>query len=254
LLSTLRPSRRPLSSGKRREIVLARAQEGETAPLRALECILGALEWISLGHQLSDGPRKRAVMADTIEDNILWRFRAASIIDWYIVGWVILESGAYLRGLDHIPYLVLAGVAVYRLVEIGQVFANAVLFERKRSARAGVVVYMVMSIPRSIVQSIVLLSETILCFGALFFVGRSHLSDVANGQDALDFSIRTITTIGPAGEAEGVFRLLVDAEPLVGLLFAGAVLARLINAMPRFPDIREALAKLEAAKREQRAQ
>jgi hypothetical protein len=210
----------------------------------ALDRLLAMLDRLSLGSLLSDGARQRAVQAESVPEAILWRFRAASIIDWYIVVWLLTEIAVYLWGLNHIPGWLLVAVATYRIVEITQVFANAVLFEQRRSQRAGVVVYMVLSVPRSIVHAIVLLAETILCFGALIFVGRDHVTSVANGQDAVDFSLRTITTGGATGEAHGAFRLLVDVEPVLGLLFAGAVLARLVNAIPAFGDLRENLARL----------
>jgi hypothetical protein len=77
---------------------------------------------------------------------------------------------------------------------------------------------------------------------------------VSGGLDALDLSARTLTTVGTTAHADGEFRLLVDTEPLLGLLVAGIAFARLINALPQIGDIatnyptwRAAVAENEAA-------
>jgi hypothetical protein len=215
-----------------------------------LEKTLALADWLSIGNHISARTRNRAlddrdetdnpaVLLEQLHDDMFWRLRAASILDWYIATWVALEVFVYCWGLDRVPDVLLVGFATYRLIEIAQVFANAVLFERRRSEQSGVVVYMVMSIPRSIVHSVVLLAETILCFGALYFAASGpDLLGVTSGQDALDLAMRAMVG-GGGGEAEGALRLLIDLQPLVGLLFAGLVLARLVNALPQFADTRE---------------
>ena len=174
-----------------------------------------------------------------------WRYYAASALDAYISCWVVLELAMLVLLLDVLPGVVLTIVVAYRLVEIVQVFANAVLFDRWRSLKRGYVIqYMVLSAPRSIVHTIVLLGETILCFAILFYAQRGWFdgygsAGIQNAVDAMDTSLRTITTIGPAASAHGAFRLVVDLEPIFGLLFAGTVLARAINAMPRVEDTQQ---------------
>jgi hypothetical protein len=231
-------TRRPLPQGKSREARLAHAKQGRTTPVRALEWLFVRLESLSLGHRLSIGANDQSlVQQQSMEDHLLWRLRAASIIDWYILAFLCLEVAAYVIGLGRMPSVLLTVAAGYRLLEIFQVFGNAVLFEQRRAPLRGVAVLMLVSVPRSIAQSVILLIETMLCYGMLFFAARDHLTGVVSGWDALDLSVRTMTTVGTTVQADGALRFLVDSEPLVGLLFAGVVLARLINAMPTFSDI-----------------
>ena len=177
----------------------------------------------------------------------IWRYYAGWALDAYIMGWVILEVLILAVGLPWIPGIVLAVLAGYRLVEIVQVFANGILFDRRRSLEGGYVQrYMVLSVPRSIIHSVVLLAESVACFAILFYVGRDSFAGSGSpgldgAVDALDISMRTLTTVGPAAHAHGTFRLFVDLEPFVGLLFGGTVLARVINAMPRVEDTQQAL-------------
>jgi hypothetical protein len=196
------------------------------------------MESLSIGHRLSIGASRASLATGLpMDEHLLWRLRAASLIDWYIVAWLSAEISVYVVGLQHLPGAVLVVPATYRLLEISQVFGNAVLFEQRRAPERGVLVFMVVSVPRSIAQAVVLLVETILCFGILFFVARGHLTHVTTGVDALDLSFRTMSTVGTQVQASGPLRLLVDVEPVVGVLIAAVVLARLINAMPRFSDI-----------------
>ena len=50
-----------------------------------------------------------------------------------------------------------------------------------------------------------------------------------------------MVTVGTNAKASGAFRLLVDAEPLFGVLLLATALSRLVNAAPAFGDIDQAL-------------
>jgi hypothetical protein len=215
--------------------------EGATPPMRALKLLVRLAGGLSLGAVV------RGAAASTTERQksglskehsvVLERYRAARALDWYIVAWLTLEVAGYMFGLGHVPSWILVSLASYRLVEIAGVFADAVLFERREFITRTGLPYGVFSIPRSIVHSVVLLGETILCFGILYYCFRDSLPVVSGAQDALVFSMGAM--VGGAEGAEGTLRLLVGVQPLVGLLFAGLVLARLVNALPTISDVWE---------------
>jgi hypothetical protein len=230
-----RPSIRPLTEDG---AVLVRAKFGDTGPMRALMWVLGQLERLSLGHQLTDGCRKRALAKDNrLKDEVLWRFRAGVILDWYIVAWVLIELVLLTVGVLELPSFLVVAIVTYRLAEVTHVFANGVLFDRRRSQKRGVVDYNVLSIPRSVVQAVVLLFETVMCFAVFFYCVRDHFTQLDGRVGALDFSMRAMTTVGPEGSATGYYRLIADIEPFVGLLFVAIVLARFVNATPKFVDV-----------------
>jgi hypothetical protein len=221
-----------------------RAVRGETLPMLGLERALWLLEWFSLGHLVRTATWKFGACQKRIIDRqteTLWRYRAASLLDFYISLWFCAE--VLMLGFGSpVSRTALAIVVGYRLGEVTQMFANTVLFDRRRSLRGRYVKhYVVVSVPRSLVHSIVLLIEAIMCFGLLFYAGRSHLTGVTGTRDALDMSMRTMTTIGSSVIPDGSFRLLVSLEPLIGLLFAGTVLARAMNALPPVEDTEQVL-------------
>jgi hypothetical protein len=107
--------------------------------VRALETLFAGMEKLSLGHWLSIGANTRSLAStaegptiEGMDEHLLWRLRAASIIDWYIVGFLAVECGCYAAGLGRVPAILLVLIGGYRLLEIVQLFANAVLFEQRR--------------------------------------------------------------------------------------------------------------------------
>ncbi|WP_027008553.1 hypothetical protein [Conexibacter woesei] len=227
------------------EDLLERALSGQTPLMHVLERLLAHAERLSLGHWVRELVWRRrpdeACRADFRIETV-WRYRAGRALDVYILVWIVIEL-VVLAVAHRLPAVAVL-LATYRLVEIVQVFANAVLFDEYRQLRAGYVKeYMVLSAQRTIVHSVLLLGEAILCFAILYSAARGSFTGtgIHDSIDALDASLRTITTVGTSAVATGWFRLVVDIEPVFGLLFAGTVLTRAFSAMPSVQDTKRAL-------------
>ena len=104
--------------------------------MRLLKDCLGFLERLALGNVLTARLRGRARMAQAREEEVVWRYYAACVLDLYIVLWVLLELALLGTANWWSAWLLVTAVA-YRLVEVCQALANAVLFDQQRSAERG---------------------------------------------------------------------------------------------------------------------
>jgi hypothetical protein len=111
-----------------------------------------------------------------------------------------------------------------------------VLFERGDFERTTGVSYTVVSVSRSLIHAVVMIGEVTLCFAIFANALRGHIDGMHTPGDALDYSMRTLTTVGVWGRAHGMTRFVVDLEPFVGLLFVATVVARLIGGGVRDMD------------------
>jgi hypothetical protein len=185
-------------------------------------------EGLSPGNRLSRPWRDHARSLVDERGQTYARLRAARIVD----GWIMLCITIELLGLvlDAPAIRAIATVfAVLRLAEIAAVWAYAVLYESTDYGSD----YNVVSLPRSLIHAVVMLGEVVLCFALIANFARGHIAGLDTGGDAVDYSMRTLATVGPSQTASGVVRYVVDIEPFVGLLFAATVVARLIGGVPQ---------------------
>ena len=154
--------------------------------------------------------------------------RAAQVVDAWITFCLLLEVFFLVYDL---PVLRLIGAALVaaRVLEIGAVWSYAVLFERRDFERRTGLRYDVVAVSRSLIHAVVMIGEVTLCFAIFANALRGHIEVVHTAGDALDYSMRTITTVGVFGAARGVARYVMDLEPFVGLLFVATVVARLVG-------------------------
>jgi hypothetical protein len=187
-------------------------------------------ENLSPGNRLSGHWRRAA--QDAHEDvKAFRRLQAARIIDGWIALCVALELIGLLADWPAVR-VIAAALAVVRLLEIIAVWSYAVLFEQRDfEARTGTE-FNVVALPRSLTHAVVMLGEVVLCFAILVNALRASIPGLGTAGDAVDYSMRTLTTVGVAEEAHGMARFLVDLEPFLGVLFAATVLARLMAGLP----------------------
>jgi hypothetical protein len=163
--------------------------------------------------------------------------KAAQWLDAYILAWLAAEIAFFVVSPKTLP-LLFAIPALYRLLEVVQVFVNAVLFDARRFGRKypGARPYKVQSGERTLVQYVVLFLEIPLLFGVFYFVQRGHFANICSAADALAFSVGTVATLGdPSGAthaAIGGWRFLPLFEVLTGFLVGVIVLGRVLAVLP----------------------
>lgn len=168
-----------------------------------------------------------------------WRRLKGQWLDAYVAVWVALEIAFYVAGPRGLPWL-FAIPAIYRLVEITQVFVNGLLFDERRwesdDATARLGKYNVLSAERTVVLHVILFLEIPLLAGVFYFLLRDQFGSIDTTADALAFSIGTLTTLGdPSGakhDAVGGWRFLPLGEVLYGFLAGVIVLGRVISLLP----------------------
>jgi hypothetical protein len=122
------------------------------------------------------------------------------------------------------------------------VCSYAVLFEQRDFEARTRTEFNVVALARSLTHAVVMLGEVVLCCAILVNALRVPIVCLKTAGDALNYSMRILTTVGVAQHAHGVARFVVDLEPFLGLLFAATVLARLIAGLP---EMRTASPKAE---------
>lgn len=204
---------------------------GDT-PLRLVERAIATAEHWSPGNWLSQAQRRRAIDESlSVQEQVEGRMAAARTIDRYILCWLAVEVTALLFSKWAGVRIVGAALAAFRLFEICTIWTYAVTLEeahfgRRHGSRRR---YRVVAVSRSMIHAILMLAEVVLCFALLASAFRGTIDELSSTWDALDYSLRSLTTVGVFGAAHGVARFVVDLEPLVALLFAGTVLSRLIG-------------------------
>lgn len=204
--------------------------------VRAIGAAVRTGEGLSPGNLLSRTWRDRA-RDDGVEPTVAAyrRLQAARIVDGWIALCLALELLALVFDAPAVRWIA-ACLAALRVMEIGAVWSYAVLFERQdfelRTGRR----YEVVALPRSLIHALAMIGEVTLCWALLANALRSHIDNLDSSTDALDYSMRTLTTVGVFGEAHGFTRLVVDLEPFVGLMFVATVLARLVSGLPQMGD------------------
>jgi hypothetical protein len=164
------------------------------------------------------------------------RWKAANAIDVYVCAWLALEIGLYLVASSIASWLLLA-VVLYRLAEIVQVYSNTLIFDELRHPTRERGPYTVLSVGRNLVLMVILLLETMLLFGLVFYVVRDDISGIDNPADALYLSIGTISTGPTEAIPQGWVRFVVASEVLFGFLFVVTILGRVVGLLPRIGDL-----------------
>jgi hypothetical protein len=195
--------------------------------VRVIAALVRGAESRSIGNQLSKAWRQ-AAQGQEDRTAAYRRMRAAQIVDAWITICLLLE--VFILAYD-VPVLRLIGavLATIRILEIGAVWSYAVLFERRDFERGTGLRYDVVAVSRSLIHAVVMIGEVTLCFAIFANALRGHIESVHTAGAALDYSMRTITTVGVFGAAHGVARYVMDLEPFVGLLFVATVVARLVG-------------------------
>jgi hypothetical protein len=195
--------------------------------VRVIATLVRGAESRSFGNRLSNAWRQ-AAQGQEHRTAAYRRMRAAQIVDAWITFCLLLEVFFLVYDL---PVLRLIGavLAAIRVLEIAAVWSYAVLFERRDFERRTGLRYDVVAVSRSLIHAVVMIGEVTLCFAIFANALRAHIEMVHTAGDALDYSMRTITTVGVFGAAHGVARYIMDLEPFVGLLFVATVVARLVG-------------------------
>jgi hypothetical protein len=196
--------------------------------VRVIAALVRGAESRSFGNRLSNAWRQAAQGEQEHRTAAYRRMRAAQIVDAWIAFCLLLEV---LFLVYDLPVLRLLGalLAATRVLEIGAVWSYAVLFERRDFEQRTGSHYDVVAVSRSLIHAVVMIGEVTLCFAIFANALRGHIDAVHTAGDALDYSMRTITTVGVFGAAHGVARYVMDLEPFVGLLFVATVVARLVG-------------------------
>jgi hypothetical protein len=202
--------------------------------VRAIATLIRGAEKRSIGNRLS-APWRQAAQGQEHRTAAYCRMRAAQTIDAWISFCLLLEVFFLIYDLPDLR-VVGAVLAAIRVLEIGAVWSYAVLFERRDFERRTGLHYDVVAVSRSLIHAVVMIGEVTLCFAIFGNAMRGHIEGMHTAGDALDYSMRTITTVGVSGAAHGVARYVMDLEPFVGLLFVATVVARLVGGDIRGMD------------------
>ena len=206
--------------------------------VRVIAALVRGAESRSFGNRLSKAWRQ-AAQGQEHRTAAYRRMRAAQIVDAWITFCLLLEVFFLIYDLP-ILRLIGAVLAAIRVLEIGAVWSYAVLFERRDFERRTGLHYDVVAVSRSLMHAVVMIGEVTLCFAIFANALRGHIDVVHTAGDALDYSMRTITTVGVFGAAHGIARYVMDLEPFVGLLFVATVVARLVGGgLQDMEDVRQ---------------
>jgi hypothetical protein len=164
------------------------------------------------------------------------RWASAQFMDCYVLGWLMLELCLY-KYATRLSLSVLLAVALYRLTELTQAYANVVVFHRLRHDVATLGPYRIVSHWRTFVIGVFNLVEGALLYGLIdFSVAKTWsgaITGISSSWDALYFSFVTITTLGYGDiQPAGFGRLIATVEAVWGLLFGIALLGRFVAALP----------------------
>jgi len=164
---------------------------------------------------------------------------AVSIVDWYIISWIIIEALLVtLLGINIFPHQLLFVVTIiagYRIFELIQVYFNILLFDPLQHYEAGEE-YFLYSSARSILISIISYVELIVCYGLIYFIyidnGIYSQLVVTSVFETIYFST-ILATIGYGDIVPiGNMRFVAMSEALLSVLFIATIIARFLNFLP----------------------
>lgn len=164
---------------------------------------------------------------------------AVSIVDWYIISWIIIETlQVTFLGLNIFPnhlLFVVAIIAGYRIFELIQVYFNILLFDPLQHYEAGEE-YFLYSSARSVLISIISYIELIVCYGLIYFVfidnGIYSQPMVTSIFETIYFST-ILATIGYGDIVPiGNMRFVAMSEAFLSVLFIATIIARFLNFLP----------------------
>ncbi len=164
---------------------------------------------------------------------------AVSIVDWYIIGWLVIELLLTIGiGLNHIPSCfqkTIAIIAGYRIFELTQVYFNILLFDPLQHYEAGEE-YFLYSSTRSVLISIISYIELIVCYAFIYFAfivtGIYSTPVITSVFEAIYFST-ILATIGYGDIVPvGNMRFIAMSEAFLSVLFIAIIIARFLNFLP----------------------
>jgi len=156
-------------------------------------------------------------------------------VEVYVFIWACLLAALWWKSWDEprVPNWV-SYVAAYRVVELLQFFLNFMFFDHLRIEEE----HRQASVPRTVLLTLWNFVELVACFGFLYasspeLVLDSRNNPIAFASEALYFSAIAQLTIG-FGDLHpvGVFRVLVPAQGVIGLLLTIVAVARLVALLP----------------------
>lgn len=160
------------------------------------------------------------------------RHAAAQFIDLYLLTWFCVEVLLYAYNTSISSWLIMS-LAIYRLIEIIQVYGNVLVFHRLRHDPS-LGPFTIISYSRSLIIGVLSYIEIAVLYGLLFFVLRSNLTgNMVSVFDAFYYSVVTITTLGYGDIApQGLARLVAASEAVLGVLFGIMLLGRFLALLP----------------------
>lgn len=120
-------------------------------------------------------------------------------------------------------------IAILRLIDIVQVNVNMILFDPLRIRRK----HFMASLTRTVILLIINYFEIIICFAIMYLLNKNCFNNTSTWSDSLYFSIITQLTIGYGDIVpQGINKLIVCLQGILGLFFGLLILGRVISLLP----------------------
>ncbi len=161
--------------------------------------------------------------------------RRAEVVEWYILGWLVLDGILLLavgpgavRG--RWAALVITAIVVMRIIDILQAAVNVTIFDPLERPPGE---HQTASIGRALVLGFINYAEFVLLFAIVYAAFLPNLHHAAGWSDAVYFSAVTQVTLGYGDLILAAhLRWFASAQGFLGIGFPILVIGRFISALP----------------------